>query len=299
VLCRAVDLGESDLVAQCCKYSVPTVFRNKTEQIINFITDLYAGVKTESNVNSDGRSWVSQVINSDALLIKERVHRAEQDIASSIAIFNTLSPAIGGICTANSRYQVKKGTIDLVSVAQRSDALDATRSWIGDIGIKPMDVILCGPQRRSVQVTDTVPLQGGLEIYGRDKHGNRVYIPANSSLPDHQYVLTADRQGGGYKCDGEVVINTIIEPKTLPVISSAAVRQLPRGHKFHTAAAYGGGIRIGKTVARSHESFVAASNRPRGNRFSDMLVREICVNVHMKYAHEIGRFRVSFKFARV
>ncbi len=86
-----------------------------------------------------------------------------------------------------------------------------------------MDVILCGPQRRSVQVTDTVPLQGGL---GRDKHGNRVYIPANSSLPDHQYVLTADRQGGGYKGDGDVAINTIIEPKTLPVISSAAVRQL-------------------------------------------------------------------------
>ena len=85
-----------------------------------------------------------------------------------------------------SSPRLKKGTIDLVSVAQRCDALDATRSWIGDIGIKPMDVILCGPQRRSVQVTDTVPLQGGLEIYGRDKHGHRVYIPANSSLPDHQ-----------------------------------------------------------------------------------------------------------------
>jgi len=46
-------------------------------------------------------------------------------------------------------------------------------------------------QRRMVQVTDTVPLAGGLEIYGTDRHGNRVYIPAHSWLPEHQYVMAS------------------------------------------------------------------------------------------------------------
>jgi len=54
--------------------------------------------------------------------------------------------------------------------------------------------ILVGPQRRVVQVSDLVPLQGGLEIYGSDRQGNHVYIPANSSLPDHEYVIASGQR---------------------------------------------------------------------------------------------------------
>ena len=84
--------------------------------------------------------------------------------------------------------------LDASGIMQRAITEDMTRDWIPDIPLRIMDVILVGPQRRVVQVSDLVPLQGGLEIYGSDRHGNRVYIPANSSLPDHQYILAAGQR---------------------------------------------------------------------------------------------------------
>jgi len=90
-------------------------------------------------------------------------------------------------------FTVQKGILDTSGIAP-TDTKDLTRDWIPDISLRIMDVILVGPQRRVVQVSDLVPLQGGLEIYGSDRHGNHVYIPANSSLPDHQYVLAAGQR---------------------------------------------------------------------------------------------------------
>jgi hypothetical protein len=86
--------------------------------------------------------------------IKERVYRSEQDIASTIAIFNSLAPALGGPNQDKQGYTVTKGTIDMSAIAQRTDTLDATRAWLPDIPLRVMDVILVGPQRRVVQVTD-------------------------------------------------------------------------------------------------------------------------------------------------
>jgi|NorSeaMetagenome_1021524.scaffolds.fasta_scaffold124910_2 hypothetical protein len=100
-------------------------------------------------------------------------------------------------------FTVQKGMLDTSGIAQRTDTEDVTRDWIPDIPLRIMDVILMGPQRRLVQVSDLVPLQGGLEIYGSDRHGNRVYIPANSSLPDHQYVLAVGQRATSID-DGKV-----------------------------------------------------------------------------------------------
>jgi hypothetical protein len=120
-------------------------------------------------------------------------------------------------------------------------------------------------------VTDLVPLEGGLEIYGADQHGNRVYIPANSSLRDHQYVLAAGQLLASHAESHGHGISGIIQPQVLPVISSAASRQLARGHKVRTAAAFCGGIQLGKSAARSHESFrPLAHASSRAKRFEDL-----------------------------
>jgi hypothetical protein len=157
-----------------------------------------------------------------------------------------------------------QGTLDTSQIAQQAEALEATRNWIPDIPIQPKDMILVGPQRRLVQVSDTVALQGGLEIYGTDRHGNRVYIPANSSLPDHQFVHLAARERLGGTWEGQDANKgngqtSLIAPRTLPVISTVAARQMPRGHKYNTVAAFTGGGVFVHPLNRSHRSFVAAS----------------------------------------
>ena len=123
-------------------------------------------------------------------------------------------------------YEVHKGTINGSSTALAADAQDVTRAWIPDMALRRMDVILVGPQRRVVQVTDLVPLKGGFEIYGTDRHGNRVYIPANSSQRDHQFVMAAGERIGTFDGDCKVLyLSLLVLPSGLPLDHAKPVNE--------------------------------------------------------------------------
>ena len=265
IVSAAVRVGQDRLVADSCKHVVPLVFRKSPESTVEFVLGMHRGIKAESNVNAQGEYYSESQVNSDKSLVQERMRRTEADIASTLATFNFIAPAMGGPKQNKETFTIEKGTVDLSFVAQRAEALEATREWIPDIPLHRLDMILVGPERRLVQVTDLLALKGGLEIYGVDKHGNHVYLPANSPLPEHKYVHAAGRRraGGANDSDIEGAFATLITPRTLPVISSAAARQLPRGHKFNTGAAFGGGVALAKPVDRTHKTFVPASDTHR------------------------------------
>jgi hypothetical protein len=103
-----VEDGELDIVANSCKYVVPIIFRKTPQLIVDFIIDMHKGIHPESNVDATGKYYTSAQPNSDQTLVREVMQKTEADIASTLATFNALSPALGGPKQNKETFTIKK-----------------------------------------------------------------------------------------------------------------------------------------------------------------------------------------------
>jgi len=199
VICTAIDEGYSHLVHESCAPYVPLAHRGHGE-VVAFVQAMALQPGHGGEDNGDAGN----------------VPEAEADIAHTLQVYNSLQPAYG---------KIARGEIELGRRALRSEATKVAGEWVSDYSVKQGDTIVVGPQRMFVQVTDVVPLNGGHEIYGKDRGGGTVYIPANSSSKSNlHYSLAPPRaHGSSGKRDGIT---------TLPVVSQNALSTLPSGRRL-------------------------------------------------------------------